>query len=166
MDTIIKIVLFHLFLLAVQALYMSLSNKTQMKKRQYMYLAAIPVVAAFPLILNLQDPAAYSLYEYGIVFCIITAAIADTIYASFRNKDLMTDGAICSMHYSYFMICAITAFAGSISTLFRIIAVLLLAGVFAFFAFVRKRSPKEFLYAAPLALLSLACSWAFLRYGM
>ena len=95
MNTTIEIALLHLIILASQSFYMYLSSKSRMKKKWYMYILAIPFVMSFPAILYNQDQYAYSLYEYAVVICIITAAVADITYAAFRNKDYMTDESFC-----------------------------------------------------------------------
>ena len=164
MNTIFKIIFLHLLMLASQAFYMYLSNKTLMKKTRYMYFAAVPLVIAVPIILDLQNTYAYSLYEYSILFCILGAALADVICAAAHNKEYMTDETTRSFHYAFFLICFATACIGGTSMLIIIITVTALVTFMAFQIFIRKRSATEFIKSLPLAGCSLACSWALLRY--
>ena len=73
-----------------------------------------------------------------------------------------TDTAGVSLTLSYFLICVATVFSGDISIAVRTIAIILLAGTFAVFCFVKKRSIAELLSSVPLAALSVICSWLFL----
>ena len=161
MNTSIRIALFHTAILATQAFYMYLSNKEQLLKRRYLYILIMPFVLAFPVILNMQSPNAYDLYEYAIVFCIFTAAIMDTIFAIF-NKECMTDDRICRFQYTYFFICMAVSCNSGISSWLRAINVLALIGSFCMFNITKRQSPFEILKSLPLAVLSYVCSYAFL----
>lgn len=162
----INIALLHLWILASQAFYMYLSNKTHMKQHCFLYLVAIPIAIAFPVIISIRDPQAYSLYEYAVVFCMVFAAVADSSLAAAYNREYLTDGRCRSLIYTYFMICVFIAFSGSCGTTVRIVSLFLLAACFLVFSLVKKNSVFEILRGIPLALLSVACSWAFLRFGL
>ena len=161
MNTSIKIALFHTAILATQAFYMYLSNKEQLLKRRYLYFLIMPFVLGFPVILYLQSPDAYDLYEYAIVFCIFIATIADTIFAIF-NKEYMTDESIRRFHYAYFFICMAVACNSGISSWLRAINLLALIGSFCMSTISKKHSPFEVLKSLPLAVSSYVCSYVFL----
>ena len=76
-----KVAFLHLIILTSQAICMYLSNKAQMKNKWYLYLISLPVVLAYPVVLNAQNPDAYSIYEYTIVIYAITAFVVDVTYA-------------------------------------------------------------------------------------
>ena len=166
MNTTLSIVILHLIIFASQAFYMYFSSKAQMKSRRKLYLVALPYVIAFPLILNYQDPEAYTLYEYSIVFCIIFAAVTDVVYAAVRDKDLMTDSMIRSLHYSYFLICTAAVYSENVSILFRTVISLILLSLILLYILFRKQTIKEFVKAIPLSMLSIACAWAFVTFGL
>ena len=161
-----NIVLLHLLILASQAFYMYLSNKAQLKKLRYLYLIAIPIAAAYPVLLNYQDPLAYSLYEYAVVFCIFLAAAADSTMAAVFNREYLTDKTSRRLIYSYLLICMTAALAGSVGATVVIVTAFLLAGSFAVFCLVHKYPAAELIQSIPLALVSVLCSWAFLNYGL
>lgn len=164
MNNTINTALLHLSMLATQAIFMYISNKQQLKAKRYLYLLALPFVAAFPVVLNLQDPHSCSIYEYSIVFCIITAATADTTYAAFTNKEYFTDKTIRRLQYSYFLICLMASFSGGISIWVKAVCTILLAGSFCWHCLMKKHSWLELIMAIPLALLSYACAWPFVKY--
>jgi len=153
-------------ILASQAFYMYLSNKTQFKTHRYLYLIAVPVAAAFPAIIGGQDIHAYNLYEYAVIFCIIFVAVIDASVAAVSNREYLTDTEGMSLTLSYFLICAVSAFCGDISMTVRLVTLFLLAGAFLVFSIMKKRSPVELLRSMPIVALSVACSWAFLRFGI
>lgn len=159
-----NIILLHLWILASQVFYMYLSNKTQLKTHAYLYLIAIPIVAAFPVILNSQDPHAYSLYEYAIVFCIVFAAVIDSSLAAVRNREYMTDSSR-SFIYSYLLICTVIVFMGSTSITVRIVPAFLLLSSILLFCLAKKNPAAERIKSIPLALLSVLCSWAYIAYS-
>ena len=161
---IVKTVLLHSILLASQAFYMYLSNKAQLKSSRRLYIAAIPLVLALPAVFSLESHTAYLTYEYAIVFCMITAMLADTTYAAVFNKEFFSDTMICSLHYSYFIICLAAAFCVGTGVLIKVIAAVILAAAFFFLCIMKRHSPAEFAKAVPLALLSFAGSWAFINY--
>lgn len=164
MDNTVKIVLLHLFLLAVQGFYMFVSNRQQLKDKRYLYPAAIPIVGAMPVLLHSQSPHVYSVYEYAIVICMITAAMADVSYVVLTNKEYLTDAAIRRFHYSYFLICLIAAFCGGIRIWVKAACILLLAGIICWSCLIKKHSRSEPIKAIPLALFSYACAWVFVKY--
>lgn len=164
MNETIKIVLLHLFILAIQALYMYLSNKPQLKSKRLLFLIAIPITAAFPAILNAQDHFSYSLYEYSIIFCILTGAVADVILAAGYNKEYLTDASGRRLLYSYLMICMASAFIGNAAASVRALSVIVFFAVLLVLCFKKKAPLAEPVKAVPLAAFALACSWAFLRY--
>ena len=153
-------------MLASQAFYMYLSNKAHLKAYRYLYLIAVPLVAAFPVILNSQDHNAYTLYEYSVVFCIVFAAIVDSSIAAAFNKEYMTESASRSLVYSYLLICVVTSFLGGAGITVRIIPAFLLASSVLVYTLVQKNAAIEFIKSFPLALLSIFCSWAFLQFGL
>ena len=159
---ILKIILLHLSLLAVQTLYMYLSSKNQLKKRTCLYVAAVLPVASIPVVLNMQSSEAYSLYEYSAVFCIIAAAIADVSYSAFFNKDYLTDSTVRSFHYTYFLICTAVAYIKNLSNPFKISGILLLLAVIYISNVGRRPSVSEYIRAAAFATLSIFCAWSFL----
>lgn len=144
---------------------MYLSNKTQLKTHAYLYLIAIPIVAAFPVILNSQDPHAYSLYEYAIVFCIVFAAVIDSSLAAVRNREYMTDSSSRILIYSYFLICTMVVFMGNTSLTVRIVPVFLLLSSILLLCLAKKKPAAELIKSIPLALLSVLCSWAYIAYS-
>ncbi len=166
MNTTIEIALLHLIILASQSFYMYLSSKSRMKKKWYMYILAIPFVMSFPAILYNQDQYAYSLYEYAVVICIITAAVADITYAAFRNKDYMTDESFCIFLYSYFLICATSAWSGKTQLLIRIITTIVLISAIVLCGFTGKHFMKWLFKAALLAILSIAVSWMVITFAL
>ena len=149
----------HFTILASQALYMYLSNKDQMKKRRYMYLAALPIVLAVPIAMNMQNPAAYSLYEYSILFCFFTAAVADVCISTGFDKSYLTDENIQSLNCSYFMICAAVTYIENMSIAFKAVFSLILICVIAASFITKKNSVKGLLKAFPLTIFSIACAW-------
>lgn len=159
MSDYIKIAALHLFMLAVQVFYMYLSSKDQLKEHRNLYILAIPVAMAVPVLAATQSGAAYSLYEYSIVFCMIFAACADSMIACFADADTMRDSwrrYLCA----YLAVCAVSFCLGKAAAAGAVAAVLLLA--FAAFSFVRKSlSARDLLRAAVLAAASVACSWMF-----
>ena len=164
--SIANIALLHLWILASQAFYMYLSNKAQLKKHRYLYLIAIPIITAFPVIISSQDIQAYNLYEYAVVFCIVFAAVADSSLAAAFNREYLTDETCRSLIYTYFLICVVTSFGGSVSITVRLIPAFLLVASALVFTLVKKNSVVELVKGIPLALLSVFCSWAFLRFGL
>ena len=162
MNDTVKIALLHLTILSTQAFYMYLSNKTQLKRYRYLYVAALVPVLAVPTILNFQDPHAYCLYEYATIICIFTAAVADVIIAAGYNKEYMTDDAFYRFCYSYFLICVAAAFSGGISISIRIITAMTVAVLLVLFTFFKKQPVQTFAKGIPLAAFSVVCSWALL----
>lgn len=163
---LIKIALLHLWILAVQVFYIYLSNKDRLKNDRYLYLIAVPVAAAFPAIIGGQDIHAYSLYEYAVIFCMIFVAVVDASVAVVSNRQYLTDTEGMSLTLSYFLICAVSVFCGDVSMAVRLVTLFLLAGAFMVFCIMKKRSAAELLRSLPVAALSVACSWAFLRFGL
>lgn len=163
MDTI-KIALLYLIILAAQAFYMFLSSKNQLKSNWYLFILAIPLVTAFPVIMYSNDKNAFNLYEYAIVICIFTAAVADVVHAARYNEDYMNGETASRFLYAYLMIVTAVAWYGNVSLTVKIIAALLLAGSIVVCSFVKKHSLKEVLKAPVLALFSVACSWSFLTF--
>ena len=163
MTTIIKIIILHLLLLATQALYMYLSNKALLMKNRYLYLLIMPVIILFPILLNHKAAYSYDLYEYAIVVCIITAAVADVSCAAF-NKEYMTEEKIRSLHYAYFLICTSAAFIGGAGNSITAICAAVLTALLLFQVSVRKHSAAEFVKSLPIAAFSLVCSWALFRF--
>ena len=161
-----KIAMLHLWILAVQVFYMYLSNKNQLKNNRYLYLIAVPIAVAFPVIISSQDMQTYYLYEYAVIFCIVFAAVVDSSIAALYNKEFFTDANVMSLALSYFLICAATAFRGDISIAVRMVSLFLLVGAFLVFRFTKKRSFGELLKSMPVAVLSIICSWLFLRFGL
>lgn len=161
-----NIALLHLWILATQAFYMYLSNKTQLKKHRYLYIIAIPIITAFPVIISSQDLQAYTLYEYAIVFCIIFAAIVDSSLAAAINREYLTDETCRSLISAYFLICVVTSFWGNISISVRMIPAFLLGISILVSTLVKKDPVIELVKSIPLALLSVFCSWAFVRFGL
>jgi len=153
-------------ILASQAFYMYLSNKTQFKTHRYLYLIAVPIAAAFPALLNSQDPQAYTLYEYAVVFCIVYAAVADSSLAAAFNREFITDDTVRSLIYSYFLMCTVAAFSGNTSITVRALTAFLLIGSFLMFVPVKKHSAMEFIKSIPLAFISVLSSWIFMRFGL
>lgn len=166
MSNNIKITLFHLSILAVQAIYMYISNKALLKEIRCLFVLAMPIIIAYPIILNNSDTYAYELYEYAIVFCVFMAAIADTVCAAMFNKEYLTKEKTSSFHYAYFLICAAAVCIGNAPDIARILTVSVLLGLLAFQVFVRKHSLSEFANSLPLTLFSVVCSWTFLRFGL
>ena len=162
MNDTVKIAFLHLTILATQAFYMYLSNKTQLKKYRYLYVAAIVPVMTVPVILSIQNPHAYYLYEYAILICIFTAAITDVIISAGLNKEYLTDATFCRFSYSYFLICIAAAFSGGISMSIRIVIVMIIIGLIIIFTFFKKQTALAFVKSIPLAALSVVCSWALL----
>ena len=165
MITVPKIALLHLLLLASQAFYMYVSNKSQLKKGRYLFALAVPIAMGFPLILYSRSPDAYFLYEYAIVICMITAAIADATVAAARNREYLTDENTRRFHYSYFMICLMTVFFSGAGIMIGMTIALILAGLFCWSHFLKKHPAEELSKAIPLALFSVACSWALLHFA-
>lgn len=161
-----NIALLHLWILASQVFYMYLSNKAQLKKHRFLYLIAIPIITAFPVIISSQDMQAYTLYEYAIVFCIVFAAIVDSSLAAAVNREYLTDETCRSLIYSYFLICVVASFWGSTNITVKIIPTFLLVASILVFTLVKKNSVNEIVKSIPLALLSVFCSWAFIRFGL
>lgn len=164
MNNTIKIALLFLIILAAQAFYMYLSSKNQLKRHWYLYVLAMPLVTAFPVIMYSQDKYAFSLYEYAVVFCIITAATADIVYAARYNKDYMSGDTPSRFLYAHLMIVTAVAWYSSASLPIKVISVLLLAVAVAVCTIAKKHPFKEVLKAPVLALFSTACSWVFLNY--
>lgn len=164
MNDTIKIALLYLIILAAQAFYMYLSSKNLLKSNWYLYILAIPLVTAFPVIMYSQDKHAFNMYEYAVVICIITAAIADVVYAAGSNKDYMSGEAPVRFLYAYLMIVAVVALLSSASMPVKIISVLLLAAAVLVCTIMKKHPAKEVLKAPVLALFSVACSWSFLTF--
>ena len=162
---IVSILLLHLWILASQTFYMYLSNKEQVKKHFYLYLIAIPIATAFPVILNGQEPRSYALYEYSIVFCIIFTAVVDASLAAF-DREYLTDSSCRTLIVSFFMICAAAAFYGSTGMAVRAITAFLFAGSFIVLSLVKKHSAIELMKSLPLTLLSILCAWTFIRFGL
>lgn len=162
----IQIVLLFLIILAAQAFYMYLSSKNQFRRKWYLYVLAIPLVTAFPVIMHSHNTYAFDLYQYAIVVCIIVAAFADICYAAKHNEDYMTDDHSCGFLYAYLMITAAIAWYGSTSFALKVITMILLTGSITVCSFVRKHSLKELVRASVLALFSTACSWAFLTFAL
>ena len=161
---VLKILLLHFILLASQAFYMYLSNKTQLKRNRNLYFIALLPVLALPVLYIFRSPSAYPVYEYAVVFCMIAAALADTVYAAACNKEFFTDQTIRSLHYSYFIICLAASFCKGTGVPVKVITSVILAGTCFRQCIMKKYSPSEFVRAMPLALLSFACSWAFITY--
>lgn len=160
-----NIALLHLWILASQAFYMYLSNKDQLKKHRYLFLIAVPIVMAFPVLVNSMDQQAYLLYEYAVIFCIVFAAVTDVSLAAF-NKEYLSYETCRSLVYTYFLICIGVSFSGNISMAVKIVPVFLLVSSFLVFSIVKKHSVTALIKSIPLALLSVVCSWAFLRFGL
>ena len=160
MKTIIGIAFLHLTILASQALYMYLSNIDQLKKRRYLYLVALPIVTAVPIAMNAENPSAYNLYEYAILFCFFAAAVLDVCIASGFDRSYMTDENIQSFHYSYFMICTAVVFIENLSIAFKGIFATVLIGLIVWLIVVKKNSIKSLTKAIPITIIALACSWA------
>ena len=160
----IKIAALHVFILAVQAFYMYISSKTQVKEHKYLYLTAIPVVICIPLLISYQSEPAYTLYEYALVFCIIFAAIADSAVASFTDKDIMNGNSWCKYLCSYLMICAVSFLYGKASVIAGVMAAIICAGFAAYCVIRKKLSLLDLLRAAVLAAVSLVCSWGFVDW--
>ena len=151
-------------LLAVQAFYMFVSNKPQMKSRRGLYFLAIPLVTAIPLIFNHQDPQSFLVYEYSVVLCMITAGIADSSLAALKDKEYLTDERIRSLHYAYFIICAAVSFSSGISIWVKAVCIILLAGIICRFCLLKKHTWSDVFKAVPLAMFSCICAWAFVKY--
>lgn len=164
MNDTIKIAILHLSLLAVQGIYMYVSNKQQLKSKRYLYLLAIPFVVTLPVFLDMQSPHSYSIYEYSIVFCILTVAVVDASYAALTNKEYFTDMTIRRLQYSYFLICLMATVSGGISIWVKAVCLILLAGIFCWYCLMKKHSWLELIKAIPLALFSYACAWVFVKY--
>lgn len=164
MDNTVRIALLHLFLLATQGFYMFVSNRQQLKNKRYLYPTAIPIVAAMPVLLNSQSPHAYSIYEYSIIICMITAAAADVSYAAITNKEYFTDAAVRKLHYSYFLICLAVAVSAGAGTWIKAVLLILLSGIICWSCLIKKHSLSELIKATPLSLLSYVCAWAFVKY--
>ncbi len=162
----IEIVLLFLIILAAQAFYMYLSSKKQFKSKWYLYVLSLPLVTAFPAIMYSQNTYAFNLYEYAIVVCIITAAVADICYAAKYNRDYMTDDHSCGFLYAYLIITVTIAWYGSTSFALKFITAVLLACSIVVCSFVRKHPLKEIARALVLALVSVACSWALLAFAI
>ena len=160
----IKIALLHLVILAAQSFYMYLSSKSLMKSRRYLYLAAIPIVMIFPVILGSQDPAVQTLYEYSLVFCVMAAAVVDVMVSSYRNKDYMTENSWCKYMCAYFMICTAVAWYGHTGISLRLAATALLGASVVYGVIMKKLTTKYLLKAVLLAAVSLVCSWAFVDW--
>lgn len=166
MDNSIKTALLFLTILAAQAFYMYLSSKKQFKSRWYLYILAIPLVTVFSVIINSHDKYAFNLYEYAVVICILTAAVADVVYAARYNKDYIDGDTSSRFLYAYLMILTAAAWYGDVPLPVRIMSALLLAGSVVLCSFVKKHSLKEVLKAPVLALFSIVCSWTFLTFGL
>ena len=164
MNSLFKIALLHLSLLATQGFYMYVSNKQQLKSNRCLYLLAIPFVVTLPVFLDMQSTHSYSIYEYSIVFCILAAAVVDASYAALTNKEYFIDVTIRRLLYSYFLICLMAAFSGGISIWAKIVCLILLAGVFCWYCLMKKHSWLELIKAIPIALFSYACAWVFVKY--
>lgn len=160
----IEIVLLFLIILAAQAFYMFLSSKDQLKSNWYLYILAIPLVTAFPVILYSHDKNAFHLYQYAVVICIFAAAVADVAYAARYNKDYINGDTSSRFLYAYLMIVTVAAWCSNVSLSVKIISVLLLAAAVAVCTIAKKHPWKELLKAPVLALFSTACSWAFLNF--
>lgn len=160
--SITKIVFLHLCILAVQVLYIYLSNKDQLKNNRYLYLIAVPIATAFPAIIGGQDIQAYNLYEYAVIFCMIFVAAADTSIAAVFNREIITDAGCISFTLSYFLICTATAFCGNISMAVRLVSMVFIGAVL-FFSIIKRSTPAELLKSVPIAALSFASSWLFIR---
>lgn len=160
MSDYIKIAALHLFILAVQVFYMYLSSRDQLKPHRNLFILAIPVAMAVPVLAASQSGAAYSLYEYSIVFCMIFAACADSMIACFADNDSMGGDSWRRYLCAYLAGCAVSFCLGKAVAAGAVAAVLLLA--FAAFSVVRKNlSARDLLRSAVLAAVSVACSWMF-----
>ena len=164
MNTMLKIALLHLLLLGAQAFYVYYSNKAQMKNRRYLYILAAPLVAALPVLFYTQDPHAYYIYEYSIVICLLTAAVADVTYVTVTNKEYLTDAASRRFLYSYSLICLMASLSGEVSIWLRAVCVILIASITCRCCIVKKHSWSELIKAVPLALFSFICAWVFVKY--
>ena len=164
--SITKIVLLQLWMLAGQVFFMYLSNKNQLKNNRYLYLIAVPIATAFPAVIGVQDMQAYDLYEIAVFLCILFAAVADSSIAAMFNREFLTDAEGMSLTLSYFLICTVSAFYGDISMTVRIAAVFFLAGAFLAFTIMKKYSFTELMKSTPIAVLSVVCSWLFVRFGL
>ena len=160
----VKIAVLHAFILAVQTFYMFISSKTQVRDHKYLYFIAVPVVICIPVLLSSRSQAAYSLYEYALVFCIIFAAIADSAAASFTDIDIMTGSSWCKYLCSYLMICAATFLYRKAAVIPGVIAVIICAAFAACCVIKKRLSLSDFLRAAALAAASLICSWGFIDW--
>lgn len=164
MNYYMKIVLLHLIILGSQAFYMYLSSKMQFKRKKYLYLIALPLVIALPVIFNALDPTAYHMYEYTVVIFMIIAAITDVSYAAAVGRDYMTDGTIRTFNYSYFIICLVSSFCGETGILIKAIIALCLAALIFWYCFRKKHSATELAKAIPFVLISFACAWVLVKY--
>lgn len=126
----------------------------------------VPIATAFPVIISSQNMQAYNFYEYAVIFCIVFAAIIDSSISALYNKEFLTDAAGMSLTLSYFLICTVTAFRGDISIAVRMVTLFLLAGAFLVCRFTKKHSFAELLKCIPVAVISVICSWLFLRFGL
>ena len=156
---LIKIAVLHVALVAAQAIYMFVSNTAQMKSRIKLYVLSIPVVAAFAVVLYVQDKDAYTLYLYSLVMCMIIAAFADTVSSAAANREYLSDQTSRRFHYSYFIICLVMSLFGGVSPAVKGAAVLLLAGLFLYQHFLKGHPASEIARAVPLAVISIACAW-------
>ena len=166
MNESIKIALLHIMLLGSQAIYMYITSKDQMKKRKVLYLAAIPFVAGFAVLLYRSDPKTYSLYEYSLVFCMIAAAIADSVCAAYLDRDYMQDSSIRRFCYTYFMIGIAAVCLGHVNILTVLAPAVVLACTFAVMVFVKDHPAKELLKALPLTVISVASAWILLHTAL
>ena len=160
MKTTIGIAFIHLTILVAQALYMYFTYKDKTKQRRYLYLAALPIVTAVPIAINMQSSNAYNLYEYAILFCLFAAAFMDVCIATGYDRNFMSDENIRSFHCSYFMICTAVAYAGSLSVSLKVIFTAALVCLIAWLLIVKKSGARALAKAIPLTIISLACSWA------
>ena len=158
MNTIVKVAFLHFMFLSSQAVYMYVSNTAQLKSRRLLYIIWMPFVIGLPAVLYYQYPDAYYLYEYAIVTCMITAAIADAACAAAMNREYLTDSTARRFLYSYLLICVLSAFLGGAGNWIKVITALLLIETFFVSHSLRKYPISEFLRSVPLALLSIVCA--------
>lgn len=164
--SVLKLVLLHLCIFGAQAFYMFLANKEQMKSKRILFLIAIPIVIAVPIILNSQDAWARNLYEYSIVFCVVVAALVDVVLAAGYNRTFITESNGRSLTCSYIIICAAAAYIGNVGNPLKVAVTAILAGTILILLAARKKHLLEFVKGIPLALISVLCAWAFLSFGL
>lgn len=164
MNETVKIVLLHLLILATQALYMYLSNKSRFKQTRALFLIAVPLVSAFPALLNMREPYSCSLYEYSVIFCVFTAALADVILAAGYGREHITEVSGRRFMYAYLIICAASALIGSAGAGMVLLTAIVFAAVIFYQCFAMRHSVTELFNAIPLSAFSLVCSLVFLQY--